>query len=142
MKRKRKTELEALLVDSQALELLNTGSRQLTHTLLKPPTTLPHDGDDTPLKKQRSGNLAASLVEEPECVPPPKVIDFNEVLCFGSGDMSQLGLGPTTLERKNPAPIKSLAGYNIQSIASGALHNAIVLDVVRYGLGDVTTTAH
>src|ERR1700722_9710317 len=42
--------------------------------------------------------------------------------------MSQLGLGPGTLERKNPALIKSLEGYNVLSIASGALHNAIVME--------------
>jgi alpha-tubulin suppressor-like RCC1 family protein len=53
---------------------------------------------------------------------------YNEVLSFGSGDMSQLGLGSSMLERKNPTPIKTLEGYNVIGIASGALHNAALLD--------------
>jgi regulator of chromosome condensation len=56
------------------------------------------------------------------------MIEFNEVLSFGSGDMSQLGLGAGSLERKNPAPIKALEGMNVVAIASGALHNAALTD--------------
>ena len=51
---------------------------------------------------------------------------MNDVLCFGSGDMSQLGLGANTRERKNPALIKSLNGNDPITIASGAMHNAII----------------
>jgi regulator of chromosome condensation len=52
----------------------------------------------------------------------------NDVLSFGSGEMSQLGLGDAVLERKNPAYVKALAGHNVIAIASGALHNAVLTD--------------
>lgn len=68
---------------------------------------------------------AAAAAADPE---PAKVAEYNEVLCFGSGDMSQLGLGGGTLERKNPAPVKALEGHNVVAIASGALHNAVLTD--------------
>jgi alpha-tubulin suppressor-like RCC1 family protein len=53
-----------------------------------------------------------------------------EVLAFGSGDMSQLGLGheESMRERKKPTLVKPLSTAGVRSVAVGALHNAIILE--------------
>eukprot|EP00823_Brevimastigomonas_motovehiculus_P000014 TRINITY_DN1002_c0_g1_i1.p1 TRINITY_DN1002_c0_g1~~TRINITY_DN1002_c0_g1_i1.p1 ORF type:complete len:532 (-),score=100.97 TRINITY_DN1002_c0_g1_i1:99-1634(-) len=53
---------------------------------------------------------------------------FNQVLAFGSGDMSQLGFGHTVQERKFPGLVKSLLCRNVAHIATGGLHNVVTLD--------------
>ena len=53
-----------------------------------------------------------------------------EVLTFGSGDCSQLGLGDdeTMRERKKPTLLKTLAaaGVSAASVSAGSLHNAVI----------------
>ena len=53
-----------------------------------------------------------------------------EVLTFGSGDMSQLGLGDDDAmrERKKPTLVSTLttAGVSVASVSAGSLHNAVI----------------
>jgi len=48
------------------------------------------------------------------------------VFSFGAGDMSQLGLGRQTRERKFPALIKTLEEEDVVAVAAGALHNLVL----------------
>ena len=55
---------------------------------------------------------------------------MGEVFTFGSGDMSQLGLGDdeTMRERKKPTLIKAFTagGVSVASVSAGSLHNAVI----------------
>ena len=55
---------------------------------------------------------------------------LGEVLTFGSGDMSQLGLGDddSMRERKKPTLLTTLtqAGCSVATVAAGSLHNAVI----------------
>ena len=64
-----------------------------------------------------------------------------DVLSFGSGDMSQLGLGDDDAmrERKKPTLLKTLATANVVSIAAGSLHNAAIVEgggLLTWGCND------
>jgi len=96
-------------------------------------------------KKEKRGRKRAAAKEEeakPTVVPRPAADPRAGVLLsWGSGDISQLGLGdaPNMRIRKNPTVIKAFEGKTILAFASGSLHNAVLLDdgvVYTWGCND------
>lgn len=66
-----------------------------------------------------------------------KVNEGGVVLCFGQGDVGQLGLGPDVFEKTRPAAVPNYE--NIVSIAAGGMHNVCLTKdgkVITFGCND------
>jgi len=102
----------------------------------------------TPLSK-RPGNkrkfkdtLTIPDIAVLELSPPnrKKVEATGIVLCWGTGDTGQLGLGENTLCRKKPAVVKGdLEGENVVTVVSGGMHSVALTEegkVYTWGCND------
>jgi len=84
------------------------------------------------------------VVDSPFTVQQKKAfaeLPTGTVLSFGSGDMSQLGLGSEAnmIERKKPTVLPNLKDVAIKQISAGALHNAVVSangEIFTWGCND------
>jgi regulator of chromosome condensation len=70
-----------------------------------------------------------------------KKLPSGDMLSFGSGDMSQLGLGSegNMIERKFPTLLQAVGGVQFVDLAAGSLHNAAVSqagEVYTWGCND------
>jgi len=62
-----------------------------------------------------------------------------EILTLGTGDVGQLGLGDSLLERKRPTPVKEVDGVKFTEITCGGMHSVGVTDsgeVYTWGCND------
>jgi len=55
-------------------------------------------------------------------------MSFVQVLVLGQGDVGQLGLGESMVERKRPYPVKGLEGHKVVQVVCGGMHTAALTD--------------
>ena len=67
-----------------------------------------------------------SLFSKPTAAPATQVEDGKRVLTMGQGDVGQLGLGDSTLERKKPAAVQGLEGEQLKEVVCGGMHTAVL----------------
>jgi len=98
---------------------------------------------DQPKSQKPRVSIRHALLTQESTLPKYDTVNNikNEVLSFGSGDCSQLGLGDAEnmRERKKPTLVKALSEYNVLTIAAGSLHNAVIVDggaVLTWGCND------
>lgn len=88
----------------------------------------------------KTGVQAAKRKAESECAAEVDASDeqdvpkrqkmqdaLTEVLCFGSNDMGQLGLGPGVQERRNPGVVKSLENFKPVAVRERCDYFALIV---------------